>query len=181
MTSTTNARCKGGLDAAVSLFAAASPMTASHWNVLTGEVFQVRRGKRSRPRLAAFEERLFDEKGWHEVPFQESDDAYSMAVDFVDELSPGKGRSALRAAVEGDKPFRRFRDALKQYLGLQRRYKTVVAEEALGRLVVFCVANGLQVDDRRFASAAKELEREFAKTDAASPVLSMTSLSIGRK
>ena len=175
------AKCAGGLEAIVSLFGSASPMTMSHWNVGTGEIFHVRRGKRHRDRVQAFEERLFDEEGWHEVPFQESDDAYAMAMEFVDELRPGKARVQLRLALEGEKPFRRFRDGLKKFAGVHRRYNKVVAEEALGRLVVFCLANSLRIDDPRFAASSRELERQFLQAEKAAPVLAMASLSIGSK
>ena len=109
----------GDFAAIVELFAGASPMTASHWNLATGETFAVRHARRQRALVEAFEERLFDDEdgGWVEVPFLESDDAFNLVRAWVADLSPGKGKAELQRAIAGDKPFRAFRTTLKKGRG----------------------------------------------------------------
>mgnify|MGYP006928202227 CR=1 FL=1 len=175
------AKCEGGMDAVLLLFANASPMTASHWNVLTGATFAVRNSRRSRAAVEAFEERLFEEDGWHEVPFQESDDAFAMMNEFADSLRPGKGRTALRNALSDDKPFRRFRAELGRFAGIARRYRELVAEESAARLVVFCLANDLTLDDPRFAKLSRQLQKQLIESELKAAVVPPTSLSLGSK
>ena len=172
---------EGGVPRLIALFRDASPMTASHWNVVTGEIFAVKNSRRSRVAVETFEERLFDEEGWHEVPFQESDDAYQMMAAFADELRPGKGRTALLRAVESDKPFRAFRVVCNRYPSLQRRWRRSQDDEALARLVGFCLANELWLDDARFAAEVERVESQWRAADAAEGKLAAAALSIGRK
>lgn len=152
----------GQYDKLIALFADASPLSMSHWNPRTGEVFSLPRGKRRKDAAAAFEQRLFQEEDWHEIPCLESDDAHALAVAFAETLHPGKGKTAVLAALAGDKPFRNLRQVLAGAPGLARRYRTVLEAEAEERLVTFCEGLGLVLADPRFAAAAARLqEPEF--------------------
>ena len=156
-------------------------MTCSHWNVVTGELFSVRSSRRQRQKVEAFEERLFEEEGWVEVPFLESDDAFSLYREFVDELAPGKGRTELLRALESDKPFRALRQVLKRRPGLQRRWSKVATEEASLRCVVFCVGQGLEMSAAGFAEARETLEEMWSENDRQAGFVAATSLSIGSR
>ncbi|GEM_PF-3114621 len=172
---------RGDYDALVAAFEKASPMSASHWNVETGELFAVRHSRRQRKIVERFEERLFDEDGWLEIPFQESDEAYAMARHFVDELSPGKGRATLARALDADKPFRRFRDVLRKHKGLARRWQRLVNEEAQVRLVLTCVGQGLAIDDPRFAHIASEMESQWQADERQRGLVRADGLSLGQR
>jgi len=162
------------------LFRDASPMTCSHWNVLTGEMFAVRSSRRQRKHVDAFESRLFAEEGWHEVPFMESDDEFALMGDFARELGRGKGRTELLGALDGDKPFRRFRNVLKRRPGMARRWRIVANEEAAVRLVVFCLGQDLVFDHAAFKSAVALVQGEWQKAEQAEGLIATAGLSLAR-
>jgi hypothetical protein len=145
---------KGNYETLVRLFAEASPLTMSHWNPMTGEVFWLPHGQANRKATAeAFENRLFREQGWFEVPFLESDEAFGLAGSFAASLTAGRGKADVMAALEGPKPFRALRTVLAGAPGLDRRHKRFVEAEAELRLATFCASQGLDLDDPRFAIA----------------------------
>lgn len=177
----------GDWAALVQLFADASPMRMGHWNPLTGEVFVLPRGKKAHSPAAkaakeAFELRLLSEDGWLEVPFQESDDAFDLAVRWAESLEAGRGKVEVMSALQQDKPFRQLRIVLGQRPGLARRYERVQVEEAEGRLVELCVGMGLRLPGARFA----ELAPLFADPEEPGDLPEgshrpLKALSIGRK
>lgn len=170
----------GAWDKVHGLFRDASPMTCSHWNPTTGELFRVRSSRRQAALVEAFETRLFSEEGWYEVPFLESDDAFALMGDFARELGRGKGRTELLKALEGDKPFRRFREVLQRRPGLARRWKKVADEEAAMRLAVFCLGQGLTIDHPEFRRAVAEIEREWQRTERAEGLIATAGLSLAK-
>ena len=169
----------------ISLFEHATANSASHWNPNTGEVFSVRSKRRARSRIEAFEERLFEETGWLEIPYQESDRAHAMLCAFATDLSPGAVRAVLLQALDGDKPFRTFRATISRHHGLQRRLRAWKRAEAEQRMVLFCLGRGLELDHQSFSTQADQLREELegelpseASLDAvrvAVEALSMTS------
>ncbi len=171
-----------GLGELLDFFAQASPHSASHWNVETGELFSVRGRRGSRAAVEAFEERLFDEEGWVEVPWLESDDAFAMMEAFVASLAPGRGRLVLQQALASDKPFRAFRAAIASRPGLLRRFRQVELEEASERLCQVAVGLELELPHpalaERQAAIRAEIEASEAE-DAARGRVSLGSLRIG--
>lgn len=174
-------RAAGNFEEIAQLFRAASPMSFSHWNTASGETFSVRHSRRQRALVEAFEERLFEEEDWYEVPFQESDDAFAMIREWVNELRPGKGRAALMLALEGDKPFRAFRVVLKRFPGLARRFERLALEEAQARLVVFCLGQNMVFSSPIFQRLAAQLREQMVDDQGVAPVVATASLSIGRR
>ena len=177
---------KGDYDALVRLFAGANPMSMSHWNPMTGEVFFLPRGKSAKAAAAVFEARLWQEEDWLEVPYLESDSAHALAVAFARGLRPGKGKTEILESLTGDKPFRKLRAVLGRAPGLQRRYDAVLDAEAETRLVQFCAELDLSLGDPRFGVALAEIQAhepvevvEFEPREAG-PRRSAASLSIGR-
>lgn len=165
----------------------------SHWNPRTGEVFAAPRGKARTAAAEAFEARLFDDEDWIEVPCLESDVGHAMAVAFADGLRPGRGRTAVRAALAGPKPFRALREAMAGKPGIQRRYRRMLEEEASGRLVEFCVSQRMLLLDARFDAmldaldaAATAAEMDDGDVEPVPPMptaaarRAVASLSIGR-
>ena len=172
---------RGDWHALVRLFGQASPMRVCHWNPLTGEMFCAPRGRSGRAAVAAFGLRILREEGWLEVPFLESDQAFALAVEWVDGLASGRGKTLAQQAISAEKPFRQLRAVLGRMPGLARRYEQRVREEAEARLVEFCVGLGLCLDHPKF----RELAPLFADATAA-PVggnvarRAAGALSIGR-
>jgi hypothetical protein len=167
----------------VKLFAEASPLRMGHWNPQTGEIFAAPRRKNSRAIAVAFELRVLQEDGWLEVPFLESDEAFSLAVNWAQSLDPGRGKAAVTHALAQDKPFRQLRVVLGQMVGLQRRYEKAVREEAEARLVELCVGLGLTLDHPRFVELAPYFQDQ--EEVGSSPIVSavqrrVDALSIGR-
>lgn len=101
---------------------------------------------------------MLEEEGWIEIPWQESDDAYAQARQFVTRLKPGNGRTALSKALDTPKPFRAFRAVLGKHPGLARRWEAEATAEALARMVECCVAHDVALDDPRFAAAREAWE-----------------------
>ena len=174
------ARAKGTWRRVHALYRDASPMTCSHWNPLTGELFHVRSSRRQAALVEAFEERLFTEEGWHEVPFLESDDAFALMRDFAQDLGRGRGRTELLAALDGDKPFRRFREVLQRRPGLARRWRKVADEEASVRLAVFCLGQNLTFDHPEFERAVAEIEAEWRRAERAEGLISVAGLRLSK-
>lgn len=181
------AKAKGDYDELVRLFATANPMTMSHWNPVTGEMFRLPRGKNAKAAASAFETRLWQEEDWLEVPYLESDAAHALALAFARGLRPGKGKTEILEALAEDKPFRKLRAVLGRAPGLQRRYDAVLDAEAETRLVMFCEELDLSLDDPRFAVALAELQAhepvDGVEQDPheVGPLRSPGSLSIGRR
>ena len=173
-------RAVGLWDDVHTLFRDASPMTCSHWNTETGEMFKVRSSRRQRTIVEAFEARLFEEEGWHEVPFLESDDEFALMGDFARELGRGKGRSELLAALDGDKPFRRFRNVLKKRPGIARRWRKVANEEASVRLAIFCLGQDLSFEHPEFAEAVSLVRAEWESSERAEGLIVTSGLSLSK-
>ena len=176
-------RAAGEWERLVGCFAAASPVSLSHWNPTTGEVFAAPRGRQSRATARAFEQRLLTETGWVEVPWLESSDAFALAAAFGDSLGPGRGRVDVLTALAGEKPFRALRRVLDAHPGLRRRYEREVKQEAAFRLVHTCLALGWDLDHPEFARWSREvmeIEREDAvQTERAStPERAVESVSV---
>ena len=163
------------------LFREASPMTCSHWNPDTGEMFRVKSSKRQRLLVEAFEDRLFNEEGWHEVPFLESDDEFALMGDFAKELGRGKGRTELLAALAGDKPFRRFREVLQRRPGMERRWRTVANEEASVRLAIFCLGQALRFDHDEYRTAVDFVRAEWESAERAEGLIVTSGLSLSKR
>ncbi len=178
----------------VRLFAHASPVSMSHWNPTTGETFEAPRGKQRAITVQRFEERLWRDTQWMEIPYQESDEAFAQTEQFVADLRAGKAKTQLAAALIGPKPFRAFRAVLGAHPGLQRRWNDLQAQQSAERLVEFCLAQGYLIEDPRFEQAlegwldAREAEDdEDDDEDAPIPAVpaaarrAIGSLSLGRK
>ncbi|MCK9606311.1 MAG: UPF0158 family protein [Methylomonas sp.] len=70
---------------------------------------------------------------------------YQIMEDFVDELADSPAAEALRAALDGRKPFRRFKDVLLDYPQLRDRW-FAFEENRLNRLAeAWCDELGLDV------------------------------------
>lgn len=172
----------------IELFAAATPMSMSHWNSRTGDVFALPAGKRRQQAAQDFERLLWRDEAWVEVPFQESDAAFALATEFVASLQPGRGRVALQVALQGPKPFRAFRAAIAHFAGLARRWYAQQAAEAELRLIQFCLAQSWALADPRFAGAverwldANDEQVEVAPQPFAERVrVAVAALSLARK
>jgi len=170
----------------VALCARASPISMSHWNPATGELFELPRGKARRAQAEAFEQRLWASDAWVEVPCQESDDAFAHARAFVAGLAPGRGKATLGHALDEAKPFRAFRAAIAAMPGLRRRWDAALAAEAEQRLAGFCLAHGWRIADRRFDDAVARWLDDRPDRDADPPPAAVAvrrgvaALSIGR-
>lgn len=149
----------GDWAALVRLFERASPVSMSHWNPLTGQTFELPRGKQRRATGERFEQKLMreddDGAAWAEIPYEESDTEYKRAVAFAEGLRPGTGRAELLAALNGPKPFRGFRTVLGHHPGLERRWTSVSTQAAEERLAEFCLAQGWRLADDRFEVAVE--------------------------
>ena len=175
-------------EALIDLFLRAGPHSCAHWNTETGELFELRSKKGADAALEAFEERLFAEDGWIEVPWQGSDEAFSVAQAFAEELDEGPSRAELLLALEGDKPFRAFRAVLSAHPALARHWRERDREAAAWRLVEVAVALDVELPTEKLRSMAAELAAEQADGDesaeakAALPagLVPTTRLSIGR-
>lgn len=176
----------------VRLFARASPVSMSHWNPATGELFEAPRGKQRAATVQRFEERLWKDANWIEIPYQESDEAFAAAQQFVDDLRAGKAKTQLAAALQGSKPFRAFRTVLAAHPGLQRRWNDLQNQQSAERLVEFCLSQSYFIDDPRFEQAleswldAREAEEGDGEEPLPPPVpvaarRPLGSLSLGRK
>lgn len=179
----------------VRLFERSSPVSMSHWNPLTGKVFELPRGKQRKVTGERFERRLMGEETdaaeWAEIPCEESDTEYRRSVAFAEELRPGAGRAELLAALHGLKPFRAFRAVLARHPGLERRWAAVATQAAEERLAEFCLAQGWRLADPRFDQAverwldAEEAADGDSDQEAVAPVqLVMRTagqLSLGRR
>jgi hypothetical protein len=137
----------------------------------------------------AFELRLLEEDGWIEIPWQESDDAYGQARQWLSKLKPGKGRAELARALDTPKPFRAFRNVLAKHPGLARRWQEESTAEALARMVECLVAHEVTLQDPRFVEAWRAWEAAqacstppvFAEV-AQEPVrVSLGILSLGKR
>lgn len=188
----------GAWDVLVRLFARASPVSMSHWNPGTGECFELPRGKQRAATAARFEQRLWQDERWVEIPCQESADGYQQAVAFTAQLRPGKACQQLQRALAGPKPFRGFRAVLQAHPGLQRRWQDGVEAEAELRLAEFCLAQGWRLADPRFDVAVEKwLDATEPEEDdhghagqlhtgpwqmpGAATLRSMATLSLGRR
>lgn len=185
----------GDWAALVRLFERASPVSMSHWNPLTGQTFELPRGKQRRATGERFEQKLMreddDGAAWAEIPYEESDTEYKRAVAFAEGLRPGTGRAELLAALHGPKPFRGFRTVLGHHPGLERRWTSVSTQAAEERLAEFCLAQGLRLADDRFEVAVERWLEAQEKADGeggdeefAAPRLvarSTQQLSLGRR
>lgn len=149
---------RGDFDRLLQLFLQTHPHRPCYWNPLTGELFAPPAGAKGAAAREAFELRLLDEDGWLELPWQESDDAYTQARNFTAQLKPGKGRAELSKALGQPKPFRAFRAVLGRHPGLARRWDAEATAEALARMVECCVAHDVTLADPRFASAQEAWE-----------------------
>ncbi len=158
----------------------------SHWNPRSGEVFVAPNGDKRSKAVADFEQKLFEDADWIEVPFVESDTAHELAVKWCETLAAGKGKVAVKTALLGPKPFRALRAALKGAPGLARRYQRALEEEAAIRLVEFCLSQDWRLDDPRFDAIAdqiRQLDDEIVVvTQTPVPArIVLSTLSIGRK
>lgn len=74
-----------------------------------------------------------------------SREKYQIMEDFVDELGDSRAAEALQAALNGRKPFRRFKDVLLDYPQLRDRW-FAFEENRLNRLAeAWCDEQGLEV------------------------------------
>lgn len=159
---------QGDWDRLVRLFADASPLNLSHWNPSTGEVFYLGKGKYRGAKAEAFQQRLFREDDWIEVPHLESADGFALAQKFAQSLSSGRGKTAVVQALAGPKPFRALRTVLAGAPGLQRRYERMLKAEAELRLAEVCLGLNLTLADPRFQTAAERLLEAEEEPDDAS-------------
>jgi hypothetical protein len=148
---------RGDWDRLVRLFADASPLNQSHWNTATGEVFYLGKSKDRQARAEAFQQRLFAEDDWIEVPYLESADGFALAQKFAQSLASGRGKTSVLQALAGPKPFRVLRTVLAGAPGLQRRYERMLKQEAELRLAEVCLGLNLTLADPRFQTAAERL------------------------
>jgi hypothetical protein len=177
-------------EALIELFLRAGPHSCAHWNTETGELFELRSKRGADAAIEAFEERLFAEDGWIEVPWQASDEAFSVAQAFAEELDEGPSRAELLLALEGDKPFRGFRAVLAAHPALARHWRDRDREAATWRLVEMAVALEVELPTEKLRSMAAELAAEQgdgdgdgeAEADASMPtgLVPTSRLSIGR-
>lgn len=160
---------RGDWVALVALFGRASPVSMSHWNPRTGNVFELRApSPQHRAKLsAAFEQQLWQDADWVEIPCQESDAAFAQIAAFVGALRPGKAKTQLATAIASPKPFRRFRQLMAGWPGVARRWQAVVDGEAALRLAEFCLSQNWRLADPRFEVAVVQwLDTTDATSDA---------------
>lgn len=124
----------------ISLFRDAGPHRCAHWNIVSQEVFSLRGRQGAESALEAFEQRLFEEDGWVEVPWVESDEAHGIAEAFVEEFDDPKLAARLGQALAGPKPFRAFRAVLATNPAVADLWREREDEAAAWRLAELCVA-----------------------------------------
>ncbi len=154
-------------DRLIDLFLSASPHRCAHWNVLTGETFELESRRDAESRLEAFELRLFEEDGWVEVPWPDSDEDFRVAEAFLEELEPGREQAELRAALEGPKPFRAFRDALRRWPESAEAWRERQREAAGWRVAEVALAFDAKVDDTVITDMIARLRTSDAEAEAA--------------
>ncbi len=77
-----------------------------------------------------------------------SHDAYQVMADFVDELSDERIANALSRALDGKKPFRRFKDTLLDFPETRAAWFAFEEAADLRRAEEWCKENGFTVEWR---------------------------------
>jgi hypothetical protein len=75
-----------------------------------------------------------------------SHDAFQIMEDFVDELGDSQEAGALQAALNGRKPFRRFKDALLDYPELRDRWFAFEETRLIRLAEAWCDQQGVDVE-----------------------------------
>jgi len=138
-------------------FREASPHKSSWVNLITGEVKRFNPRKLGEERVLALESALYDEEGWVEIPYAESDDEYHDMRAFAASPEAGRGSRDLIMALGDDKPFRRFREALRKHDDARGAWFENRRREAELRLVAFCIAMELEFDHPQYHRRLAEL------------------------
>jgi len=137
-------------------FREANPHQVSWIHVGSGEVRRYNPRRSSRRKLERLEAELYSDEQWVEVPYAESDDEYMAMRLFAASPEAGRASKHLLFALEEEKPFRAFRDALKNAPAVEARWQHQRTEEAARRLWAICVAYELPCDHPHFLRIAAQ-------------------------
>lgn len=160
-------------DRLVAAFRDATMVDTYYLNTRTGKLLYHNPRKLGAARAQKVEERVFEEEDWIEIPYVESDEEFAAMEAFASSGAAGEAREALRSAITSDKPFRRFREALRQAPGAAAAWEEERLRAALDRLVDFCEALEIEIDHPAFAALRSAARGEATLAPA-------SSLSIGR-
>ena len=160
-------------------FRQASPHRPSWINIETGEVKRFNPRKLGRAKYEALEERLYDEQGWVEVPYAESDDEFADMMSFAASPDAGKASKHLIFALQAPKPFRGFRTTLEQHQSAAAMWDANRLREAEHRLVAFCRAYDIHLDSERFQHVMQE-QLSWNDEEDAAPATTLVTYSNSR-
>lgn len=161
-------------DRLVAAFRDATMVDTYYLNTRTGKILYHNPKKLGGARAEKIEARVFEEEDWVELPFQESDDEFAAMEAFAGSAEAGRARGELQAALAGEKPFRRFRETLRQHPEAMSAWDQTRLREALDRLVDFCEAMEIEIDHPAFGALQSAARGDGSVAPAA-------SLSIGRR
>lgn len=166
-------------DRLVAAFRDATLLDSYYLNSRTGQILFHNERKLGRKRAAKVEARVFDEPDWLELPFLESDDEYAEMQAFAESAEAEGAGPELLAALGGEKPFRRFREALRQHPTVAEAWEQVRLRSAIVRLVDFCEAFELTIEHPAFEAARAAFGAE--DDPDASAFAPAASLALGRR
>lgn len=167
-------RLRTDWDRLVAAFRDATMVDTYYLNLRSGQVLYHNPRKIGAARAQKVEARVFEEEDWVELPFLESDEEFQAMEAFAASEAPGRAAPELRAALTGDKPFRRFREVLRAHPAASEAWEEQRLRAALDRLVDFCDAMEVAIDHPAFDALRAAASGEGTVAPAG-------SLSIGRK
>ncbi|MFT5431836.1 MAG: hypothetical protein ACI9OJ_002534 [Myxococcota bacterium] len=148
-------------------FREASPHQSSWINIQTGDAKRFNPRKLGADRVAELEEALYDEEGWVEIPYAESDDEYQDMRAFATSPECGRAGRDLIMGLADEKPFRSFRVALKNHKPAKAAWFENRRKEAELRLVAFCRAFEIALKHPEYLKRVAEVEAAELEEDGA--------------
>lgn len=159
-------------DRLVVAFRDATMVDTYYLNTRTGHILYHNPKKLGAARAQRIETRVFEEEDWVELPFLESDDEFAAMEAFAE--AAGRSGAELREALAGEKPFRRFREVLRQQPDVMSAWEQERLRAALDRVIEFCEAMEIEIDHPAFAALQSAARGEGTVAPA-------DTLSIGRR
>lgn len=167
-------RLRTDWDRLVAAFRDATMVDTYYLNLRTGHVLFHNPRKIGAARAQKVEDRVFAEEDWVELPFLESDEEFAAMEAFAGSDDAGAAGVELTAALQGEKPFRRFRETLRLHPAVAEAWEQQRLRDAMDRLVEFCDAMEVAIDHPAFDALHAAATGEGTVAPAA-------SLSIGRR